>query len=200
MAPTRAGALFAAVTLALFALVAAVVLTAPYEDLFSVIARLAALWGFLALGIATLLTPFLREIMEVFGRSFLSVHHTFAAVGLLLPTLHPVTLAIGAMNPAVFIPVFSPWERFWALAGRPALYLLYIAFAGVLLRRSIPNYWRWVHGLMYVVLLFAVVHGNLIGTDFEDPIIWVLFNTLFALSVAAFVLKRWRMMQKKANP
>jgi hypothetical protein len=101
------------------------------------------------------------------------------------------------LNPAIFIPVFSPWGRFWALASRPAPYLLYIAFAGVLLRKYIPKYWRWVHGLMYVALLFAVVHGNLIGDDFRDPIVWVLFNTLFALVVAAFVLKRWQNIQKK---
>ncbi len=194
----RAGMLFAAVVLALYALVAAVVLTAPYDDPLHVIARLTALWGFLALGIAAILTPFLREIVKVFSRPFLSVHHIFAAVGLLLPTLHPVTLAIASLNPAIFIPVFSPWGRFWALAGRPALYLLYIAFAAVLLRKYIPKYWRWVHGLMYVVLLFAIVHGNLIGDDFENPVIWVLFNTLFALAIAAFVLKRWQKMQKKA--
>jgi predicted ferric reductase len=187
----------AAVVLALYAIVAAVVLATPYEDPFNVVARLLALWGFLSLGIAVILTPFLREIMKVFGKPFLAVHHTFAAVGLLLPTLHPVTLAIASMNPAIFIPVFSPWGRFWALAGRPALYLLYIAFAAVLLRKYIPKYWRWVHGLMYVVLLFAVVHGNLIGTDFENPVIWVLFNALFALAIAAFVLKRWQKMQKK---
>lgn len=193
----RAGLLLAAVILALYALVAAVVLTTPYEDPFRVIARLLALWGFLSLSIAVILTPFLREIMKVFGKPFLAVHHTFAAVGLLLPTLHPVTLAIRAMNPALFIPVFSSWERFWVNAGRSALYLLYIAFAAVLLRKYIPKYWRWVHGLMYVVLLFAVVHGNLIGTDFENPIIWALFNVLFVLVVAAFVLKRWRKMQKK---
>ncbi|NMA10004.1 MAG: hypothetical protein GX932_03150 [Methanomicrobiales archaeon] len=173
------------------------VLTEPADDLFNVLTRLAALWGFLSLGIATLLTPFLREIMKVLGGPFLPVHHTFAAVRLLLPTLHPVIIAIGALIPVAFIPVFSPRERFWALAGRPALYLLYIAFAGVLLRRSIPKYWRWVHGLMYVVLLFAVVHGNLIGTDFENPIIRVLFNTLIVLVVVAFALKRWRMAQKK---
>jgi sulfoxide reductase heme-binding subunit YedZ len=193
----RAGMLAAAVILALYAIVAAVVLTTPHEDPFRVIARLLALWGFLSLGIAVILTPFLREIMKVFGKPFLQVHHTFAAVGLLLPTLHPVTLAIASMNPALFIPVVSSWERFWLNAGRPALYLLYIAFAAVLLRKYIPKYWRWVHGLMYVVLLFAVVHGNLIGTDFENPVIWVLFNTLFALAVAAFFLKRWQRMQKK---
>lgn len=193
----RAGVLLATVVLALYAITAAVVLTTPYEDPIHVIARLAALWGFLALAIAAILTPFLREIMKVFGRPFLAVHHTFAAIGLLLPTLHPVTLAIGAMNPAVFVPVFSPWGRFWALAGRPALYLLYIAFAGVLLRKYIPKYWRWVHGLMYVALLFAIVHGNLLGDDFRDPIIWALFNTLFVLVVAAFVLKRWQKLQKE---
>lgn len=195
----RAGMLAAAVILALYAIVAAVVLTTPHEDPFRVIARLLALWGYLSLAIATLLTPFLREVMAVFGRPFLSVHHTFAAVGLLLPTLHPVTLAIRSMNPALFIPTFSSWERFWLLAGQPALYLLYIAFAGVLLRKYIPEHWRWVHGLMYVVLLFAVIHGNLIGTDFENPIIWALFNALFVLTVAAFVLKRWRRGQKKTT-
>jgi len=194
---SRTGVLASAVILALYAFTGAVVLTAPYESPYNVIARLLALWGFLALSIATLLTLFLRQITEVFGRPFLSVHHTFAAVGLLLPTLHPVTLAIGSLNPAVFIPVFSPWERFWALAGRPALYLLYIAFAAVILRKYIPKYWRWVHGLMYVVLLFAVVHGNLIGTDFENPVIWTIFNALFILVVAAFILKHWQKVQKK---
>ena len=194
---SRTGVLASAVILALYAFTGAVVLTAPYESPYNVIARLLALWGFLALSIATLLTPFLRQITEVFGRPFLSVHHTFAAVGLLLPTLHPVTLAIGSLNPAVFIPVCSPWQRFWALAGRPALYLLYIAFAAVILRKYIPKYWRWVHGLMYVVLLFAVVHGNLIGTDFENPVIWTIFNALFILVVAAFILKQWQKVQKK---
>lgn len=197
VALSRAGMLLAAVILALYALVAAVVLNAPYENPFTVIARLLALWGYLALAIAAILTPFLLEVMAVFGRPFLGVHHTFAAVGLLLPTLHPVTLAIRSMNPALFIPTFASRERFWLLAGQPALYLLYIAFAGVLLRKYIPKYWRWVHGLMYVVLLFAIVHGNLIGTDFRDPIIWALYNTLFVLVVGAFILKRWRKMQKK---
>jgi predicted ferric reductase len=197
MTLTRAGMVFAAVVVALFAVTGAVVLTAPYEDPFGVIVRLTGLWGFLALSIATMLTPFLRDILRVFGSPFLAMHHTFAAVGLLLPVLHPVALALRAMNLTMFIPVFYPWARFWALAGRPALYLLIIAFAGVLLRRYIPEYWRWVHGLMYVVLLFAIVHGNLIGTDFQNPIIWVLFNTLFALTAATFVLRRWQMIQKK---
>ena len=116
--------LVAAVVLALYAITAAVVLTTPYENPFRVVARLLALWGFLSLSIAVILTPFLREIMKVFGRPFLGVHHTFAAVGLLLPTLHPVTIAIASLNPAIFIPVFFPWERFWLNGGRPALYLL----------------------------------------------------------------------------
>ncbi|RXE55261.1 hypothetical protein ABH15_10785 [Methanoculleus taiwanensis] len=199
---TRSGLLFAAVILALYAGITAAVLTSPYGDPLNVMVRLLALWGFIALSIATILTPFLRDIRRVFGRPFLAVHHTFAAVGILLPTLHPVAAAINAADLAVFIPVFSPWTTFWVLAGRPALYILYIALAGVLLRTYIREYWRWVHGLMYVALVLAVVHGNLIGTDFQSPIVRWTINTLFVLTIATFVIRRWQMMTraKKRRP
>ncbi len=142
------------------------------------------------------MTPFLRDIRRVLGRPFLAVHHTFAAVGILLPTLHPVAVAIATADPAVFIPVFSPWTTFWTFAGRPALYILYIALAGVLLRTYIREYWRWVHGLMYVVLVLAIVHGNLIGTDFQNPILRGVFDALFALAIATFIIKRWQMLAR----
>jgi DMSO/TMAO reductase YedYZ heme-binding membrane subunit len=157
--------------------------------------RLFALWGFLALSIAAILTPFLRDIRRVFGRPFLAVHHTFAAFGILLPTLHPVAFALLAASPAVFIPVFDSWTAFWTFAGRPALYLLYIALAGVLLRQTIRQYWRWVHGLMYAVLLFAIIHGNLIGIDFQNPVIFIVFNGLFAVVIAVFVVRRLQRMR-----
>jgi len=44
------------------------------------------------------------------------------------------------------------------------------------------------------------VHGNLIGTDFQDPVISLLFNGLFAAVVGAFLLKRWQRRPKKAKP
>ncbi len=195
MALTRAGWILSALIMALYAGVTAVVLTDPPSDPLLLLVRLFALWGFLALGIAAILTAFLRDIRRVFGRPFLAVHHTFAAFGILFPTLHPVAFALLTADPAVFIPVFDSWTAFWALAGRPALYILYIALAGVLFRQTIRQYWRWVHGLMYVVLFLAVVHGNLIGTDFQNPVIFIIFNGLFAVVIAVFIVRRLQRMR-----
>ncbi|MDN7023413.1 hypothetical protein FGU65_00605 [Methanoculleus sp. FWC-SCC1] len=194
---TRMGWVLSVLILALYAGVTAVVLTNPSPDPFSLFVRLSALWGFLALGIATILTAFLRDIRRVFGRPFLAVHHTFAAFGILFPTLHPVALALQTANPAVFIPVFDSWTAFWTLAGRPALYLLYIAVAGVLLRQTIRQYWRWVHGLMYAALFLAIVHGNLSGTDFANPGIFVVFNGLFAAVIVVFIVRRLQRMRSQ---
>jgi DMSO/TMAO reductase YedYZ heme-binding membrane subunit len=60
------------------------------------------------------------------------------------------------------------------------------------LRAKAPKYWRPFHALMYVVLLFGIVHANLIGDDFENVGIMVIFNVLFAASIAVFVIKRFR--------
>ena len=78
-------------------------------------------------------------------------------------------------------------------AGRPAFIILYIAlFAAVVLRTKTPKYWRPFHALMYVVLLFGIVHANLLGGDFENLGIMIIFNALFLMSIASFALKRYR--------
>jgi hypothetical protein len=63
---------------------------------FDLTIRLFALNGFLALCIAAMMSPFLKEITLFFKKSFLIVHHYFAAAGLLLITLHPISVAIQA--------------------------------------------------------------------------------------------------------
>jgi len=45
---------------------------------------------------------------------------------------------------------------------------------------------------MYVVLLFGIVHANLIGDDFQNVGIMVIFNALFLWSIVGFVVKRFR--------
>jgi hypothetical protein len=45
---------------------------------------------------------------------------------------------------------------------------------------------------MYVALFFGILHANLIGTDFENLFILITFNALFAISIAAFILKRYQ--------
>jgi DMSO/TMAO reductase YedYZ heme-binding membrane subunit len=161
--------------------------------------RLFALNGFIALSIAAIMTAFLKEITLFFKKPFTKIHHYFAAAGLVLITLHPIILAIQRLNPAVFIPNLDSVYQFFAAGGRQALIIIYIAVAAVLLRRKILAYWRAFHALMYVALFFGIVHANLLGTDFENIAVMVIFNGLFAVVLAAFVWKRWQFYRMKTR-
>jgi len=167
-----------------------------------VLTRLFGLYGFLLLSVATLTTPFLKEVIQAFGKPFLRIHHTFAAFGIAFITLHPVLNAIDRLSLSVFLPSFDSWERFWMLAGRPAFIILYIAVAAALLRRTAPKYWRFFHALTYIVLFFGIVHANLIGEDFENIGIMLIFDALFLSSLASFTYKRYKnyQLKRKTNP
>jgi DMSO/TMAO reductase YedYZ heme-binding membrane subunit len=69
----------------------------------------------------------------------------------------------------------------------------------VLLRKKAKAYWRSFHALMYVALLFGVVHANLAGIDLQNMFIMVIYDALFAGVVAAFVLKRWQFYRIRAR-
>ena len=161
--------------------------------------RLLALNGFISLSIATIMTPFIKEISLFLKKPFIRVHHYFAAIGLVLVTLHPIILAIETLNPAVFLPNFDSTYLFLFYGGRQALLIIYVAVAAVLLRKRITGSWRLFHALMYVALFFAVVHGNLSGTDFENIFVALVFNALFLSAIAAFALKRWKSYRIKAK-
>jgi DMSO/TMAO reductase YedYZ heme-binding membrane subunit len=164
-----------------------------YSTPFNLSLRLLALNGFLLLSVATILVPFLKETVSLFGASFLKIHHSFAAVGLALITLHPVVLSIQIMNLSVFIPSTSSLELFLANGGRPSLIIVYIAVVAALLRRSIPKYWRLFHVLIYLALFFGIVHANLVGTDvygFDNLPIAIIYNVMFGAVLVAFGLKR----------
>ena len=156
-----------------------------------ILVRLCGLYGFLLLAVATLITPFLAEVTRAFGRPFLKVHHAFSVFGIAFITLHPVFNAVQRLSLTVFVPSFASWELFWMLAGRPAFIILYISLLAVFLRRKIPKYWSPFHALMYVVLLFGIVHANLIGDDFANLGIMLIFDALFLVSVAGFAYKRY---------
>lgn len=164
-----------------------------------VLVRLFALYGFFFLNVAVLTTPFLKEITQAFGKPFLKVHHSFSALGIIFITLHPVFNAFQRLSLLVFVPRFDSWNIFWVLAGRPAFIIVYIALLAALLRKSVPKYWRAFHALMYIVLLFGIVHANLIGNDFQNPIITVIYDALFVASIAGFVFKRYRNYRLKKN-
>jgi DMSO/TMAO reductase YedYZ heme-binding membrane subunit len=77
-------------------------------------------------------------------------------------------------------------------AGRPTSIILYLAVLAAILRAKEPKYWRAFHELMYVVLLFGIVHANPIGDDFENLGVMIIFNALFLAFLASFALKRYR--------
>ncbi len=193
MALKKAGVLTLLLIFALLAFIVFLVLPeAVEEEPIHILVRLFGLFGYVFLSITTLTTPFLKEVTMAFGKSFLRIHHIFAALGAVFITLHPVFNAIERLSIAVFIPNFSSWNAFWALAGRPALIILYVAVFAAFLRTRTPRYWRLFHALMYVVLLFGIVHAFLIGDDFQNQWVAAIFTSLFILSIAGFVIKRAR--------
>jgi len=193
MALKREGTVLLLGVIALAVIIALLVLPeAVEEEPIHVLVRLFALYGYLFLCVATLITPFLKEVTQVFGKPFLKVHHAFSILGIVCITLHPVFNAVQRLSLSVFVPRFDSWERFWMFAGRPAFIILYIALFAAILRAKAPKYWQPFHALMYVVLLFGIVHANLIGDDFENLGIMIIFNALFLMSIASFALKRYK--------
>ena len=193
----REGWIFLLVVFLVFFLVTILAPLTYYSDQLDLAVRLCALYGFVALAFATAMTPFLKEIMQAFGRPFIRIHHILAIFGIIFATLHPVFFAISQSNLAVFIPRFDTWQIFWELAGRPALYIVYIATIAALLRTMIGRYWRYFHWLMYIVLFFVIVHGNLIGKDFQNFGTLIILNALFIVAISAFFLKRYQTYQRK---
>ncbi len=194
----REGAIFLLGIVVLAVIIALLFLPSSIKaDPARVAVRFFGLYGFLFLSVAILTTPFLREVTQAFGKPFLKVHHVFSILGIVFITLHPVFNAIERLNLSVFVPNFDSWDRFWLLAGRPAFIILYVAVFAALLRAKAPKYWRAFHALMYVVLLFGIVHANLIGNDFENLGVMFIFNALFIASLAGLAVKRYRSYQLK---
>jgi predicted ferric reductase len=190
MGVTRNGYLFLGIIASLLIISGSIVGVNPSPSPFTSGIRFAGLAGFVLLAVAAIMTSWPREIYRTFGTSFGKFHHIFAISGLILITLHPVLLAIRLMNASVFLPWFGSFQEFLVIAGRPALILIYIGVAGVLLRRFIPSYWRAVHALIWVALILAIIHGDVIGTDMKNPLMFLIFNGLAVVAVGAFVLKR----------
>ena len=158
-----------------------------------------ALNGFIALSVAAMMSPFLKEITLFFKKPFIKIHHYFVAVGLLLVTLHPVGVVIQALNPALLLPNFGSLYLFLFYGGSEALVAVYVAFGAVLLRKKFTVHWRIFHALMYVALFFGVVHATLSGIDFQNVYLTVVYDGLFGAVLVSFGLKRWQFHQLKAR-
>jgi predicted ferric reductase len=199
MVVTRKGVGLISLLAVLFVAVTLITLASGYGNILRLAVRLFGLYGFIMLVTATLMTPFLREVVKIFGNPFIKVHHYFAVLGITFITLHPVFLAIQTLDITVFIPRFNSWYIFWAFAGRPALIICYIALVAGFLRRSAPKYWRIFHALMYIVLFFGIVHANLVGTEFQNLAIIIIYDILFTAAIAVFIVKRYKVYKIKVK-
>ena len=161
-------------------------------DPWSVTIRLAALTGLLTLQLAAMMSPFLREIRKVLGAPFLAVHHRAALAGLILITLHPVSLALRLGRADLFIPVIRSLDAFLMNGGRAALILVYAGVLAAVFQGWLGKGWRPVHALLYIAILLGTVHANLMGSDLSDPVLFIIVNGMTLLVVAAFLAKRWQ--------
>jgi hypothetical protein len=198
MQPPKKQAIYIIVpTLGLYILILIFFLLTPFTDVYSFIIRFGALFGYTSMFVATMMTPFVVQLYKIFGKPFVKIHHIYSITGLVLITLHPVVYAISVLNIFVFIPDFSSWIRFWELGGRLALILIYLAVLGALLRKKIIKSWRFIHILNYVALFLAYVHGVLIGTDFRNIGILIIFSLMIILSFGVLIIKRYLIYKRK---
>jgi DMSO/TMAO reductase YedYZ heme-binding membrane subunit len=173
-----------------------VTLRDPIIDDYELAERLFAVNGFIAISFATIMTPLFRlespdlKRREPTSSSITRLHYLLATLGLAFATAHPVSVAVRDLSPQVFLPRIESWASFLANAGRPAFFLLYIAFFVAFAHGRINRHWGKTHALMYLVLLLVIVHANLLGTDLQNPVISLLFNFLFASSIFAFFVRR----------
>jgi sulfoxide reductase heme-binding subunit YedZ len=186
---TSIGRLISFTIIVLYCLIA-LILVLNFTNLYSLVIRSGALFGLASISFASLLASNLKFVFKNFGKPFMKMHHVFAILGIIFITVHPVVFAIEQMTVTVFAPRFDSWIIFWELAGRPALYLIYLGTAAAFLRKKIKNYWRYFHFLNYIALIFGYIHGVLIGTDFVNPVIFVIFTSLimFSLTVPFYKL------------
>lgn len=185
------------------------------EGQYNILIRLFALLGLVSMFIASMITPFQKELYKIFKVPFLKIHHYLTIFGLTMITLHPVLYAIeraiattAREGAKVFLPVFTSAFDFWLLAGRPALIIIYIAVIGALIRKGFKKGWRWMHALNYIALIFGVVHGIMNGSDFygfigpisgneTGFIMTLMFLLMTVMTTATFTLKRIQLYKLK---
>jgi len=193
----KEGGIFAIISIILFLELIVLAFKYPTEDTYQLGIRLTALIGFCSLFVSVIMSNFF-ESFNKYGEKSLGYHHLFGGIGIILITLHPVILAVYNTDLSVFLPKVDSWIIFWEYAGRPSLIILYIGFVGGFLLKAYKKKWRGLHALTYIALFLGLVHGYLIGTDFQNPFITAIFVIMFLVSIYVLIDKRYK-LRKEAN-
>lgn len=183
---------------ALYLTVFLIFILRPLDPFIVELFRFLALFGLLSLFVSSIMAAFTREIFQIFGKPFKKVHHIIALTALGLLVLHPILVVISYKFVPLFFPNFLSWDSFWTFAGSPALYFILLAASAGFLQRKIPKFWRYLHGLNYVALIFGVIHGIKIGVDLYSSIVLkIIYILMLVLTMIAFVFKRYKNYKKK---
>ncbi|MBN2488853.1 MAG: ferric reductase-like transmembrane domain-containing protein [Methanosarcinaceae archaeon] len=157
--------------------------------------RVAGLFAYYFIFLAILSYEYMAQMKEVFGKSFIKVHHILARAGVLLMLIHPIAFAIEINDPYVFVPVFFPLDQFLIFAGRPAIFLFLIAVSTSTIRKRIPRYWKKVHYLNYVAFLLVFIHAWYIGTDIQSGIMQTTWFLMALVVTGIFVHKHTSLLK-----
>lgn len=153
--------------------------------------RSAGLLGYYSVFLAIVISEYKVQLKERLGKPFLWVHHVFAVAGLILLTVHPISVAIRAASPAVFVPIFISWRIFLTNGGRVAFYLLGAASLIGLLRKQIGKGWKLIHYYInYAAFALGTIHALLLGEDTGLLIVRIVHITLAAIIVYVFIDRR----------
>ncbi len=154
--------------------VAAAILTAglislqPGGSALNWLIRGVALLGYLAIYLSILSSAYARQLVRLFGRPFIQVHHILSIAGLALIALHPLGVALDWSSPGILFPRLDSLRVFLQWGGPPALYLIVVASLAAALRRPIGKGWRAIHILSYLAFLLATVHATLLGRVYRE--------------------------------
>ncbi len=157
--------------------------------------------GFTAylLALASILsTLFIQELVHLFGRRFIAVHHIIAATALTAMALHPLFVVLGGYPLYYLLPDFTSGYAFFARNGPVALLLFGAASLSALLRAKLKSSWRMLHWLVYLAFLIASVHAALLGMNLQGTPARIVIGLLGLSVIVIYVLKR--QPHKSRNP
>ncbi|MCG3223124.1 MAG: hypothetical protein H7647_01570 [Candidatus Heimdallarchaeota archaeon] len=183
---------------ALYLTVFLIYILRPLDLILEEFSRFLALFGLLSLFVSSIMAAFTREIFQVLGKPFKKVHHIIGLTALGLITFHPIFIVISYSDASLFLPNFGSLSSFVTYAGAPSLYLILLATLAGYFQRKIPKFWRYIHGLNYVALIFGVIHGIKIGGYFSSSsALKIIYILMLVLTTVAFGFKRYRNYKKK---
>jgi sulfoxide reductase heme-binding subunit YedZ len=154
--------------------------------------RAASLLGYLAVFLSIVSSATMRQMVRIFGRPFVKIHHALSIAGLTLITLHPLAVAWAYASPRILLPTFDSWTLFFQFGGSVAWPLIAAASLAAVLRQAVGRNWRVAHYLNYVAFWLATVHANMIGTDFQHTVVRAISVVMSLAVIAIFVQKRLR--------